>query len=188
MGQPRGFLLPLLFIALAAPLGGCSSGTDRTSAGSFTVRFGATGAVAGAKDGSTSGVVAASLALSGLEARREEGIWVPVEDGLPLDLGLNPSADAGGIVTLPSGLLPDGHYTALQIRISKVEPTLRNGAHAAIAPPRAGWSLIIPVDFVVATGQSTAVDLALRLDASFRLTDGALEFEPDIDVEGVEHG
>jgi hypothetical protein len=96
-------------------------------------------------------------------------------------------AKNGGIVTLPADLLPEGQYNALQARITQVEPTPLEGPRLSIATPGSGWSVIIPVDFGVVTDQSTVVDLNLRLDQSLRLVNNTFEFEPEIEVEGVEH-
>jgi hypothetical protein len=39
----------------------------------------------------------------------------------------------------------------------------------------------------VVAGQSTTVSLNLRCDSSFKLINGEFEFEPEVEVEGVEH-
>jgi hypothetical protein len=96
-------------------------------------------------------------------------------------------ADDGSVATLPAGLLPEGHYSALQLRITKIELTVKNGAPVTIAPPGTGWVVLIPVDFDVVIGHETIVTLKFRLDLSFKFVNGEFEFEPQVEVGSVEH-
>ena len=65
--------------------------------------------------------------------------------------------------------------------------TLMDDTKIAITPPGTGWTAQIAVDFSVVAGQSTVVNLNLRMDSSFKVLNGAFEFEPEIELEGVEH-
>lgn len=193
MRHPSGFALPAIVVALAALVTGCSSSQDKASQGSFAVKLGASlpaaqvqGASAVSNDPMTH-LHAANVTISGIEARRSDGTWVPVENGLPAVVDLLALANGGGPVTLPPDFLPEGQYTALQLRITKVELTLENDTTLTIVPAGTGWIVLIPVDFGVMTGQSTIVALNVRLDLSFKLVNGHFEFEPEIEVEGVEH-
>jgi hypothetical protein len=46
---------------------------------------------------------------------------------------------------------------------------------------------MIAVSFDVVAGQQTVVTLNLRCDHSFHFLNGEFEFDPDIEVEDVEH-
>ena len=193
MRRPIGFVLPAIAISLITLVVGCSSSQDRASQGSFAVRLGASrpaaqvqGATAGSDD-PVSRLLAANVTIAGIEARKTDGTWVPFDRGFPTVVDLLALANGGGTVTLPADLLPEGQYTALQVRITQVALTLLDGTQVTIAPPGTGWVVLIPVDFGVVTGQETIVSLNLRLDLSFKLVNGHFEFEPEIEVEGVEH-
>jgi hypothetical protein len=56
-----------------------------------------------------------------------------------------------------------------------------------ITSPGSGWTVRIPVSFSVAAARSTVVRLKLRNGSSFKRFDGQFTFDPEIDVEGVEH-
>lgn len=184
MGASRGFALPVIAMTLATLATACASNQDKTAQGSFAVQIGASRS--GSND-PLSRLGAANITISELEARKSGGVWVPVEGGFPKVVDVLALAKNGGIVTLPADLLPEGQYNALQARITQVEPTPLEGPRLSIATPGSGWSVIIPVDFGVVTDQSTVVDLNLRLDQSLRLVNNTFEFEPEIEVEGVEH-
>ena len=198
MRHPRGFVLPAIVVALAVLVTGCSSNQDKSTQdkstqGSLAVKLGASrpaaqvqGASAASDDPMTQ-VHAANVTISGIEARRSDGTWVPVENGLPAVVDLLALANGGDTVTLPPDLLPEGQYNALQLRITKVELTLENDTTVTIVPSGTGWIVLIPEDFGVVTGQATIVTLNVRLDLSFKLVNGHFEFEPEIEVEGVEH-
>ena len=82
--------------------------------------------------------------------------------------------------------MPEGHYTALQLRITTISPTWSDRTRVTIHPAGAGWSMIVPVDFGVVSGQSTIVALNLRLDQSFKVVNGAFEFDPELELSGIE--
>ena len=193
MGYPRGFALPAFVMTLAACVVGCSSGQDKTSQGSLAVALGASRVPAGVQsatpslDDPTGRLKAANVTISDVEARRSDGTWIPIDRDLPAVIDLLALADGGVAANLPSGLLPEGHYSALQLRIAKIELTVRNGTPVTIAPPGAGWVVLIPVDFEVVIGQATNVTLKVRLDLSFRLVNGEFEFDPEVEVGSVEH-
>jgi hypothetical protein len=180
-------------MALATLATACASSQDKTAQGSFAVQIGASRSGAqfqGAKtlsDDPLSRLGAATITISELEARKSGGVWVPVEGGFPKVVDVLALARNGGIVSLPADLLPEGQYNALQARITQVQPTPLDGHRVSIATPGSGWSVIIPVDFGVVPDQSTLVDLNIRLDRSLRLVNDVFEFDPEIEVEGVEH-
>lgn len=186
----------MLAVGLAGLAAGCSSSSDSKSPqGSLRVSMGATSApTAGSvqaattdSDDALSQLKAAVITLSGIEARKTDGTWVPVETGLPADIDLIAIMTAGNSVTLPADLLPEGQYNALELRITQVQLTLMDDTKITITPPGTGWTAQIPVDFSVVAGQSTIVNLNLRCDSSFKFLNGEFEFEPEIEVEGVEH-
>jgi hypothetical protein len=132
-------------------------------------------------------VLAAKLTISELEARRSDGTWVPVDGGFPTSLDFPASPEGPGSLVIPARLVREGQHNALQVRISLVELNMVDGSQVAIAPPRTGWSVLLPVDFGVTADEETIVALTVRVDRSFHLVDGRLEFDPDVDVAGVEH-
>jgi hypothetical protein len=98
-----------------------------------------------------------------------------------------PLVNGGNTITLPADLLPEGQYSALQLRITEVELTLLDGTKITIVPPGTGWAVQIPVDFSVAAGQATVVTLNVRVDLSFKLVNGEFEFDPEVEVGSVTH-
>lgn len=184
MSQRSLLVLFTATFALATVVTGCSSSQDRNARGLFAVKVGASGA--GSND-PLSRLGAANTTISAIEARRSDGTWVPVDGGFPAVVDLVALAKAGTTATLPGGLLPDGHYTALHIHVVKGELTQLDGTHRVIAPAGAGWSVIVPVDFAVVTDRAMLVDLNVRLDQTFKLIEDSLEFEPEFEVTGVEH-
>lgn len=184
--------------AVAGIAGGCSPGRDSNGPkGSLAITVGATrgqaggafptAAAAAGHDDAVSHLRAAVIKIAGLEARMADGTWVPVETGLPADVDLIAIMDAGSGVTLPAGLLPEGDYDALGLRTSQVQLALTDGTKPALVPPGSGWTVRVPVSFRVVVGESTIVHLNVNCMNSFRVFDGAFEFEPEIDPERVEH-
>jgi len=184
-------------IGLAGLVAGCSSDNESSGPkGSLAVAMGATRA------SSTSGVRAAAvtadqgdalshvrgavITIAGLEARMADGTWVPVETGLPVDVDLIALMDAGNVATLPADLLPASSYDALQVRITKVLLTLLDGTNVALAPGN-GWTVLVPVSFSVVAGQATTVKVTIHGPSSFKFFEGDFSFDPDFDVQGVEH-
>lgn len=181
-------------ISLAGLIAGCSSSHDSTGPqGSLAIAMGATSATGAVRAATTDGgdalsrLKAAVITISGIEARMADGTWVPVETGLPADVDLIAIMSAGNSATLPADLLPEGQYDALELRITQVQLTLVDDTKIAITPPGNGWTAQIPLNFSVVAGQSTVVNLNLRCGSSFKFFDGEFEFEPDIEVESVEH-
>ena len=170
--------------ALAIVITGCSSSQDRNARGLFAVKVGASGP--GSND-SLSRLASANTTISAIEARRSDGTWAPVDGGFPTVVDLLALAKAGTAAALPAGLLPDGHYTALQIHVVKGDLTHVDGTHSVIAPAGAGWSVIVPVDFAVVTDRAMLVDLNVPLDRTLKLVKDTFEFEPEFEVTGVEH-
>jgi hypothetical protein len=192
-------VMPLLAIGLALLAGACSSNSPSNdgSKGSLAVTMGATRAPAAGVQAATtdhegdgdalSHFKAATMTISSVEARNTDGTWVVIDTGLPATVDLLALLTAGNSVTLPADLVPEGQYNAIQIVITKVDLTLQDDTQISITPPGAGWTVQIPVDFSVVAGQATTVNLNLRCDNSFHLINGEFEFDPEIDVEGVEH-
>lgn len=193
MGDARRFVLPAVVIALASFVAGCSSSQERTSRGSLAVALGASRAAAGkaatvTPDDPVALLKSAKITVAGIEARRTDGAWIPLDMGLPAVVDLLALANGGRTVTLPAGLLSEGQYTALQLRITQTELNRLSGTGVTIAPPGAGWVVSIPVDFGVVSGQATLLELNVRVDLSFKPLNGEFEFEPEIEVDGVKHG
>ena len=192
MRIPHGLVLPAVVLALAAAVTGCSSGQEKAARGSLAIRLAASRHPAayrpgeGPADDPVSRLQAASVSISGIEARRRDGTWVPVECDFPTAVDLLALANVGDTVTLPAVLVPEGPWAALQVRFNQVELTLANGARMTIPPRGAGWVVVVPVDFGVVTDRATTVGLNIRLDRSFRLAAGAFDFDPDVEIDGVE--
>lgn len=192
MGHPRGFVLPAVVIAMAA-VAGCSSSQDKTPQGSLALALGASRTAVGVLPASASSddpmglLNAASITIADVEARKADGSWVPIESGLPAVADLLALADGGRSAALPPDLLPEGQYNALQLRITQTELTRSNGSRVTIAPPGTGWVVLMPVDFGVVNDRATIVELRVRLDLSFKFLNGEFEFEPEVELEGVEH-
>ena len=184
--QRRAFsATSLLVMAVAAA---CAPGPDKGLEGSLAARVSASrqpGAVPGTDD-PLSRLAAVNVSISGIEARRGDGSWVPVQHGLPIVIDLLALANVGDTVTLPGDLLPEGQYSALQMRISQVEMTALDGSHVTIAPEGRGWLVLVPADLAIDTDQATVVELNVRLDQSVRSVNGAFEFDPDVEVDGIE--
>jgi len=183
-------------IGLAWVIAGCSSSNDsKGSQGSLAITMGATGATAaGASQTAAAGTddalshfKAAVITIAGIEARMADGIWVPVETGLPADVDLIAIMSAGNVATLPADLLPEGDYDALELRISAVHLTLLDDTTIEIAPSGTGWTARTQVSFSVAAGQSTVVNLIFHGRGSFKFFDGEYGFDPEIEAVGVEH-
>ena len=183
MGHPRGFALPIAVIAVAAFVAACSSSQDKTPQGSLAVAFGASRVAA--SDDPMALLEAASITIADVEARKTDGSWVPIDSGLPAVIDVLALANGARSATLPPDLLPEGQYDALQLRINQIELTLTNSTRVTIAPPGAGWVILIPVDFGVVNDKATTVALTVRVDLSFKSVNGEFEFEPEIEVEGI---
>jgi len=189
--------LPLFAVGLALLSGACSSNSssDNASKGSLAVTMGATRAPAGGVQAATTGddgdalshLKAATMTISSVEVRNSDGTWVVIDSGLPATVDLLAMLSAGNSVTLPADLVPEGTYNALQIMITKVDLTLLDDTQISITPPGMGWTVQIPVDFTVVAGEATTVNLNLRCDNSFQLINGEFEFDPEVEVEGVDH-
>jgi uncharacterized protein DUF4382 len=181
-------------LALAASMAGCSS-TDQssTSKGNFRMALKASGTTTAAattgagSGGEGNGITAANITISGASARNADGTWVPVNGSFPVTIDVIALAMSGGTRTLPPDVLPAGHYTAIQITITSVDLTLHDGTKIAITPPGTGWEVVIPATFDVVAGQETIVSLNLHCDHSFSFMNGEFEFDPEIDVDDVEH-
>jgi len=186
----------VLTIGLAGLLAGCSSNNENSAAkGSLAISLGATGAPnaeslqAADHDGgdALSGLASGAITIAGIEARMADRTWVPVETGLPVDVDLIAIMNAGAVATLPADLLPEGDYDALALRITQVQVAPKSEPAISLVRPESGWTVRVPVSFSIVAGRSTGVNLKLRCGSSFSRIDGQFEFDPEIDVEGVEH-
>lgn len=192
MANKHGIALAftLTFAALAV---GCSTNQSSTNKGNFVMALKASGTATAASttgpvaaDG-MEGPTAANITISAASAKAADGTWVTVQGSFPITIDVIALATNGKTITLPSDVLPEGHYDAIQITITAVNLTLQDGTKIAITPPGTGWDVIIPVAFDVVAGQATVVSLNLRCDHSFSFLNGEFEFNPEIEVEGVEH-
>jgi len=181
MGHPRGPILPAILIGIGTLVASCSSGQVKTPQGSLSVKLGLSRPVAGSP-----GSVAANVTVSEIEARRGDGTWVPSESDPPVVVDLV-ALNSGGALTLPPHLMPEGQYGALQVRFGRVELTLQDGTRVPLAPPATGWAVLVPLDFSIVAGEATIVALNVRSDTSFKLVGGRFQFEPELELAGVEH-
>ena len=180
-------------LVLAASMAGCSS-TDQssTSKGNFRLALKASGTTTAAATtgagggGEENGITAANITISGASARTSDGTWIAVQGSFPVTVDVIALATSGGTQTLPPDVLPAGHYDAIQITITAVNLALHDGTTIAITPPGTGWEVVIRVSFDVVAGQETVVNLKLHCDHSFGFLNGEFEFDPEIEVEGVE--
>lgn len=189
--------LPLIAVGLALLAGACSSNTPSNDGtqGSLALTMGATRAPSAGVQAATTGddgdalshFKAATMTISSVEVRNTDGTWVVIDTGLPATIDLLAILNGGGSASLPADLVPEGTYNAVQIVITKVDLTLLDDTQISITPPGAGWTVQIPVDFTVVAGQATTINLNLRCGDSFHLINGEFEFDPEMDVEGVEH-
>jgi hypothetical protein len=175
-------------LAAAAFGGGCAPGQDKNVEGSLAARLSSSRSAADLRsaDDPVSRLRAVNASVSGVEARRLDGVWVPVQRDLPIVVDLLALANVGDTVTLPGDLLPEGQYSALQLRINQLELTKLDGSHVTIAPQGRGWLVLVPADFGIDIDQATVVELNVRLDQSFRLVNGEFEFDPNVEVDGIE--
>jgi Domain of unknown function (DUF4382) len=183
--------LPASLLAVAALTVGCSSGQDKANMGSLSVRLAASRPIEGrATDAQGSDLIATlsatDVTISGVEARRSDGTWLAVESGFPKTFDLLALANVGDTITFPGVLIPEGHYTALQVRVADIIISKSDGAHVDISPYGPGWTVLTAVDFDVVDDKSTLVGLNFALDRSITVVNGELAFEPEIDVDGVE--
>jgi hypothetical protein len=197
MRQLRGVAFTLGAIGLAALVGACSSSSDLSAPkGSLALAMGATAApvadtlesVPAEPDDALAYLTTAVITIAGIEARIADGTWVPVNVGPPSEVDLIAVMHAGNGAALPADRLPAGDYDALTLRITQLRLSLKDDTKLVIAPPGRGWTVQIPVNFSVAAGRSTVVRLSLRCASSFSFLDGQFEFDPDIEIEGVDIG
>ena len=182
MGLPRrSWFTAVLIVAIGPLFVGCSSGQDKGSQGSLSVKLAASRPFI-ASDPMPQ-LVGARVAVSGIEARKSDGSWVPRECDPEVTLDLV-ALDADG-VSLPSHLFPEGQYSALQLRFSRVDFRLGSGAEIELPAPPTGWVVRIPADFAVLNDRATALTLKLDPGASFRFGGGHFEFDPDVQFDGV---
>jgi len=135
---------------------------------------------------SVSRLSAVNIGISAVEARKLDGSWVPLDPDFPAGIDLLALANVGDTVTFPADMLPEGPYTALQLRINRVELALADGSRAPIEPGSRGWLVLVPVDFAVAVDRATVVELDVVLDRSLRLVNNEFEFDPQVELDGVE--
>jgi hypothetical protein len=180
-------------LAIAAFGTGCSSGSTGSKAnkGALAVSMGATGAMPAVQGGVSAdhkgGPTAATVTISSASARQIDGTWINIDGTFPMKVDLIALAANGNAVDLPADLVPEGQYNALQFTITAVNLTLEGGTTVAITPPGTGWVVLVPVDFTVTAGKETSVKLRFRVDGSFKSLNGEFEFDPEVEVEGVEH-
>lgn len=188
-------------LALAAAAGlallaaSCSSSsTDTTNKGKLQMTLAASGTTAALSTSSTGvaadtsqGPKSVMITISAAQARDDSGNWVDIGGSYPVTVDLIALQQNGKTYTLPADLLPEGHYTAIQITITGVNITLQDDTQIAITPPADGWQVLIPTSFDVTAGQETTVMLNLHMDTSFHAVDGGFEFDPDIECDGVHH-
>ena len=174
--MPRRVASAIIALGIAVLMAGCTSGNDGGPKGSLTIEVAASGAPAGV------------VTIAGVEARMSNGTWLPLETGLPNDVDLVALTRSGMVATLPAALLPEGDYDALELRITRVSVSPDGAMSITIPPPESGWTVRIPVSYSVLAGHSTTVRLKLRCGKSFSRLEGQFEFDPDIEVEGIEHG
>jgi hypothetical protein len=182
MGYPRGWI-PTATVAVStfALIASCSPGQDKSPQGSLSVKLVASRPFIAANP--LPQLVAAKVTISEIEARKADGSWVPSETHPPATFDLAALNAAG--MTLPSHLLPEGQYSALQLRFSRVELGLDDGGRVPLPSPPTGWVVRIPADFSVVTDRATVIGLSVEPAAAFKFGGGHFEFDPDVRFDGV---
>jgi len=180
-------------LAVAALAAGCSSnGTgSKANKGALAVTMAATGAAPAVQGGVAAdhegAPTAASVTISAAQARQVDGTWVDIAGNFPMTVDLIALAANGNTISLPADLVPEGQYNALQFTVTAVNLTLADDTQVALTPPGTGWIVMIPVDFTVTAGKETSVKLRFHVDGSLKFLNGEFEFDPEVEVEGVEH-
>ncbi|MBZ5637966.1 MAG: DUF4382 domain-containing protein [Acidobacteriia bacterium] len=129
----------------------------------------------------------ANVTFSAIEVRDSQGVWVPVSGTFPMTIDLLTLVN-GKTLTLAAGAVPAGTYDRIRVTIAGSELVLANGTTITITLPHAGVTVERMVSFTAVEGQPVTITLDFKVDLSFKLLEGMeCQFEPEIDVESVEH-
>jgi len=137
--------------------------------------------------GEDSQIAQANVTFSAMQAHSAGGGDVPVSGSFPMSVDLLTLVN-GRTITLAAESIPPGSYDRLDVTISAVSLTLTNGTKVDITLPAGGRTAMIPTSFTVELGQPVTVTLDFRVDLSFKFDGAEFEFEPEIEIEGIEHG
>ena len=182
MGYPRGCIVPALAVlSLGVTAAGCSSSQDKSPQGSLSVRFVPSRPFRAGEP--SADVITAKVTISAIEARKADGSWVSGESTSATTFNLVTLGSEG--VILPAHLLPEGQYGALQLRFSRVALSLSDGEHLELVSSATGWEELIPADFTVVGDRATSLALKVEPGGWLHLDGGQIEFDPDIQFEGI---
>jgi hypothetical protein len=167
---------------------GCATGADMeapASGGSLGIAFAAERAGSGGGNDAWSRLEEATVTVASAGARRaEDGAWIAVGGGFPIALDLIEMLDLGRTVTLPADIVPEGHYDAVRITMTSATITEGNDDPVTLSRP-GGWTVHVPLDADVVAGEAVVIELAVRGDASFRMSGGEIAFDPAIELVAV---
>ncbi len=128
----------------------------------------------------------AQVTFASLRAHQVGGDWVEVSGEFPMTVDLLTLVE-GRTITLGSDALPPGDYDALEVTITAVHLVTQDGAEVDLQLPPDGVKVVVPVPFTVVEGQETVITLDFRVDRSFAIRGTELEFQPEIELVGIEH-
>lgn len=120
----------------------------------------------------------ATVTLSSILVRTDEGVLVNLDVDLPVDVDVV-KIDGGKQVTLPDGILPVGNYDQVVLVMTAVHGTTRDGTDVTIQPPGGGWTAVIPIcPLEVAEGSTATVGITLNARNSFVRLGNWWSFQP----------
>lgn len=121
---------------------------------------------------------AATVTLSSIMVRRLDGVLVPLEMTLPMDVDVV-KIDGGKQLQLPDAALPVGDYDQVVLVMTAVEGTTNDGTAVTVEPPGGGWTAIVPIcPLAVVEGGTATVALTLNVRRSFLRAGGWWSFHP----------
>lgn len=120
----------------------------------------------------------ASVTLSSIMLRRLDGVLIPLDVELPVDVDVV-KIDGGKQVQLPDGILPVGEYDQVVLVMTAVQGTAGDGSAVTVQPPGGGWTAVIPIcPLDVVEGGTATVGITLNVRRSFLRAGGWWSFQP----------
>lgn len=120
----------------------------------------------------------ASVTLSSVMLRTLDGVLVPLDIALPVDVDVV-RIEGGRQVQLPDGILPVGEYDQVVLVMTAVRGTTNDGAAVTVEPPGGGWTAVVPIcPLEVVEGGTANVAITLNVRRSFLRHGGWWSFQP----------